>query len=86
MVSPRLLRIAYLAAALVVAVALATHVSTAMRTGQANWPPLLMMTGLLILMVTGAVEVQQGKGRNLLTLTALALVIPGALMVFATNH
>ena len=55
MPSPRLLRIGFTLAALVVAAAIVTHIVV-------NWPMLLVLAGLLI--STGAVDHRKGIGHD----------------------
>ena len=81
--SSRATRFAFAAATLLVLVALTLHVSTWLRRGAIDWPAAGNMLGLLVLTATGTFDPPHGRLRFVLTLVALALIVPSSFFMFA---
>ena len=80
--SPLKLRVAFGVATVFVAVALALHISHWLRSGVIAWPAAINMLGLLVLTTTGLVDPPRGRLRTTLTIVALALIFPSAVLIF----
>ena len=80
--SSRLLRIAFGVATLLAGVALGLHIANWFRTGVIAWPAAVNMVGLLVLTTTGLVDPPAGYLRTGLTILALALIFPSAVLIF----
>ena len=74
-------RLAFGLAAVVVFVALCLHLTNWFRLGTVNWPAVANMLGLFVLMATGVTNPQSGRLRLILTVTALALILPSSLLL-----
>ena len=70
-------------AAALAGAALALHASNWFRSGVVNWPVALNIVGLLVLMLTGAVDPSNGLIRIACTAGALLLILPSAFWLFA---
>jgi hypothetical protein len=69
-------------AALLGTLALALRVNHWARTGVAAWGPTLTMSGLIVLMTTGAFNVPRGPLRWCLSAGGVLSIACGSLMVF----
>ena len=78
----RTLRVLFGVAATAVAVSLALLASNWLRTGSVQWGLVANMSGLLILMLTGALAVPHGLLRNACSAIGVGLVVIGAAIVF----
>ena len=74
-------RLAFGAAAVLVVVALALHLSNWMRKGTADWVAAVNMVGLLVLVATGALDPPRGRLRLALGVVALLLILPSAILL-----
>ena len=79
--SRRTVRIAFGVATSLVCVALALHIVGWGRTGVINWPAAVNMVGLLVLTATGLADPPAGRLRTCLTILALALIFPSAVLL-----
>ncbi len=77
------LRILFGVAAAVAAIALALHASNWLRSGAVQWGPAANISGLLILMLTGAFNVPRGVLRNACSVAGVGLVLVGAAIVYS---
>jgi hypothetical protein len=68
---------------MLVLVALALHASTWLRRGTIDWPSTGNMLGLLVLTATGTFDPPHGRLRLILSVVALALILPSAFFIFA---
>jgi hypothetical protein len=82
LVRSTMLRAGYGVAAALAAIALALHASNWVRSGTVKWGPGASMVGLLILMLTGALDVPRGTVRNTLSAVGVSLVLVGAAILF----
>jgi len=80
--STRTVRVAFGIAMLSVGVALVLHATNWFRTGVIAWPAAVNMVGLFVLTTTGVVDPPRGRLRAGLTILALVLIIPSALLIF----
>lgn len=76
----RLTRITFALAALIAAAALVLHVAT-WQVGRTNWPAFFNMLGLLVLTAIGALDPPPGRVRTLLTVVALVMILPSAVLI-----
>ena len=72
----------YGVAAVIVALALALHSIDWIRTDVFAWGPALSMSGLLVLMTTGALNVPQGPLRLCLSIAGVLSIACGSLIQF----
>ena len=79
--SSRLVRIVFGVAALLVIFALSLHVSNWVRQGTVNWAAAVNMVGLLVLVVTGALDPPRGRLRLALGVVAVLLIVPSAILL-----
>ena len=70
-------------AAVLAGAALALHASNWFRSGVVDWPVALNIVGLLVLMLTGAIDPPNGPIRIACTVGALLLILPSAFWLFA---
>jgi len=79
--SPRSVRIAFGVAAVLAALALSLHASNWVRRGTVNWAAAVNMLGLLVLVVTGALDPPRGRLRLALGVIAVLLIVPSAILL-----
>jgi len=79
--SSRLVRIVFGVAALLVIFALSLHASNWVRQGTVNWAAAVNMVGLLVLVVTGALDPPRGRLRLALGVVAVLLIVPSAILL-----
>ena len=85
--SPTSIRFGYFVAALLVAASLAVHATSVLRGGQPSWPMISNMTGLLIMMSLGALDIARSKLRLILSVIAITLVILSSIYIlFGFGH
>ena len=75
------LRITFGVAVVLAATALALHALAWQRGGAVNRPALVNMLGLLLIAAVGAVDPPPGRVRFALSLLALALIVPSAVLL-----
>ena len=78
----RTLRVVFGVAATVDAVSLALLASNWLRSGSVQWGLAATVSGLLILMLTGAIAIPHGLLRNTCSAIGVGLVVIGAAIVF----
>lgn len=81
--SPRINRIAFAIAALLLVMALSLHIANWYRQGFVDWPAAGNMTGMLVLMTTGLFDPQRGPLRAGITVVAIGLILPSAYFLVA---
>ena len=79
--STKTTRIAFGIAAVLTALALTLYISNWMRHGNVSWPSVANIGGLFVLTVTGAFDPPQRLLRVCLTVLALALILPSAVIL-----
>jgi hypothetical protein len=70
-------------AAVLGVLALALHASRWVRTGVVAWGPALSMSGLIVLMTTGAFNVPRGPLRLVLSVVGVLGIVGGSVIAFA---
>lgn len=74
-------RLLFALGSLLAAGALVLHLSTWYARGVMNWPAFCNMLGLLVLTMTGAIDPPRGRLRRTLSLVAIGLIFPSAVLL-----